>query len=302
MIVKSFAIERREGDPTSRQWIETRFLTKQEGEWYGYSYRWNDQGTDAELVPAKGLDKEFDVVTKDGPKKQAWHYPSRSECMVCHSRAQNYVLGLCTAQMDKVHEYPTGPEQQMRMLEAVGAFSFDWAAEAKNRWQQHATAKKLTGKAADDYVARHAPMEGQRTVVGNSLYPTTPPGPSPDRLVNPYDDREDLTRRAKSWLHANCSSCHVEAGGGNALMELGMNTSLDGMRIVDVKPNHATFDLPDARLVAPGSPERSVLFKRMSMRGPGQMPPLASTRVDEAGVKLMREWIATLKPKPAPAK
>ncbi len=27
-------------------------------------------------------------------RKQTWHYPSRTECMVCHSRAANWVLGL----------------------------------------------------------------------------------------------------------------------------------------------------------------------------------------------------------------
>ena len=54
VLVKSFALEEKEGDPTSRKWIETRFLTKQSGEWYGYSYVWNDDGTDATLIDAQG--------------------------------------------------------------------------------------------------------------------------------------------------------------------------------------------------------------------------------------------------------
>jgi hypothetical protein len=41
VLVKSFAVEREEGNPATRQWVETRFFTKQEGEWYGYSYVWN---------------------------------------------------------------------------------------------------------------------------------------------------------------------------------------------------------------------------------------------------------------------
>jgi hypothetical protein len=32
----------------------------------------------------------------------------------------------------------------------------------------------------------------------------------------------------------------------------------------------------------------------MNLRGPGQMPPLGSSRVDERAVRLLREWIATL--------
>ena len=118
VLVKSFAIERKEGDPASRKWIETRFLTKQGGEWYGYTYLWNDAGTDAELLDAKGADKEFTVATPAGPRKQVWHYPSRAECMVCHSRAANFVLGLCTPQMNTAHDYGTGADNQVRACSA----------------------------------------------------------------------------------------------------------------------------------------------------------------------------------------
>ena len=92
--VKSFALEREEGNSATRRWVETRFFTKQNGEWAGYSYVWNDAGTDAELVPAAGTDRTFAVKTATGMREQTWHYPSRMECLVCHSRAANFVLGL----------------------------------------------------------------------------------------------------------------------------------------------------------------------------------------------------------------
>ena len=56
VLVKSFALELEEGNPASRKWIETRFLTKQDGEWYGYTYLWNDAGTDAD-AGAGGRDR-----------------------------------------------------------------------------------------------------------------------------------------------------------------------------------------------------------------------------------------------------
>ncbi|MBN8927723.1 MAG: hypothetical protein J0H19_13990, partial [Rhodospirillales bacterium] len=134
VLVKSFALEMKEGDPTSRKWIETRFLTRQAGEWYGYSYVWNDAGTDATLVEAGGSDRAFTIRTADGERKQEWHYPSRAECMVCHSRAQNFVLGLCELQMNRDHDYGAGrPENQIRALERLGLFRTDWAAEVKGR-------------------------------------------------------------------------------------------------------------------------------------------------------------------------
>ncbi|MGV2333756.1 MAG UNVERIFIED_CONTAM: hypothetical protein LVR18_06420 [Planctomycetaceae bacterium] len=53
-----------------------------------YSYRWNEQGTDAELISREGLDADFSLTdaTTGVAKTQTWHYPSRAECMVCHSR------------------------------------------------------------------------------------------------------------------------------------------------------------------------------------------------------------------------
>ena len=64
VLVKSFALEMEEGNPASRRWIETRFLTNQQGEWFGYSYLWNDEQTDGVLVDAKGLDREFSIRVK----------------------------------------------------------------------------------------------------------------------------------------------------------------------------------------------------------------------------------------------
>jgi hypothetical protein len=84
--------------------------------------------------------------------------------------------------------------------------------------------------------------------------------------------------RVRSYLHVNCSTCHVKEGGGNARMELGLDTPLGAMRLIDEVPLHDRFGLADARLVAPGSPGRSVLYQRISRRGTGQMPPWCRPR------------------------
>jgi uncharacterized repeat protein (TIGR03806 family) len=278
VLIKSFAVEFTEGDPTSRRWVETRFLTRQLGEWYGYSYVWNDAGTDATLVDAAGMDRQFTIQTAAGPRQQTWRYPSRAECMVCHSRAQNFVLGLCELQMNKDHRYPSGrTDNQLRVLEHLGLLKVDWYGEVR-------------GSITDATNTPQAEQRGPRT---SGLLSAPPAGLK--RLVDPYDPHQDLTLRARSWLHANCSSCHVEAGGGNARMELEFVTALEKMRLINEKPVHQTFDLPDARLVAPGHPERSVLVHRIGLRGPGQMPPLASTRPDTAGMALLRDWVKSLK-------
>jgi hypothetical protein len=85
-------------------------------------------------------------------------------------------------------------------------------------------------------------------------------------------------------------------------MELEFTQPAHKMRLFDVKPLHHTFGLADARLIAPGAPERSALLQRISTRGQGQMPPLATSLVDHEAVELLREWIAKKKWPEKPAK
>jgi glucose/arabinose dehydrogenase len=300
VVVKSFALEMEEGNPLSRRWIETRFLTRQEGEWVGYSYLWNDEQTDATLVDAKGADKVFEVRTRrsrenpEGVRKQTWHYPSRAECMVCHSRAANWVLGLTTLQMNKEHRYGEVRDSQLRVLEHLGVLKIDYGAETLAKMREELSAEGKSEKEIDEEVRRQTESRLQ----GGSAGPGGMLSFSPEeyaRLVDPYDPAEDLDRRARSYLHANCSQCHVEAGGGNAQIDLEFTAKAEKTRMFDVRPVHHTFGLPEARLVAPGAPERSVLLHRMSHRQAGHMPPLATGVVDEQAVELIREWIEQMK-------
>src|SRR5262249_7266307 len=68
------------------------------------------------------------------------------------------------------------------------------------------------------------------------------------------------------------------------------------MHLVAARPQHDTFGMSNAMLVAPGDPDRSVLVARLARRGSGQMPPLATHTVDQQAVALVRQWIAGLKP------
>jgi len=292
VLVKSFALEMEEGNPASRRWIETRFLTNQQGEWFGYSYAWDDAQTDGTLVESKGRDREFTIKVPrssenpDGVRKQMWHYPSRSECMVCHSRAANWVLGLSSVQFNKEHDYSGVRDNQVRVLERLGLLHVP-AEEAKAALRDALEAQGLGEKEATAALEKMA-ADAKPGTSPLSTYPLE----KYRRLADPSDPKADVAARARSYLHANCSQCHVEAGGGNAQMELEFTTPPAKTRILDVKPVHDTYGLPDARLIARGHPERSVLLHRMSHRGPGHMPPLATGVVDTEAVALLRAWIA----------
>jgi uncharacterized repeat protein (TIGR03806 family) len=96
--------------------IETRlFMRHTDGTWAGYSYEWNDDETDAILLP-HGKTKDVGG--------QTWTYPSRSQCMTCHNAAAGGSLGLETAQLDRTLTYPDGTTaNQLDRLEAMGVFS-----------------------------------------------------------------------------------------------------------------------------------------------------------------------------------
>ena len=113
-------------------------------------------------------------------------------------------------------------------------------------------------------------------------------------MVDPYEPAEALDARARSWLHVNCAHCHRRGGGGTAHIELPFTHPLDRTNAIDARPTQGTFGIADARIIAPGDPERSVLFYRLATVGRGHMPYLGSRNVDERGLRLVRDWIAGL--------
>jgi uncharacterized repeat protein (TIGR03806 family) len=250
VLVQTLSLPRAIEDAAPRQRIETRVLTRQTGQWWGYSYRWNDAQSDATLVSATGEDRE---IAGNG-KRQTWHFPSRTECMACHSRAANFVLGFTELQLARTNDYGAVRDEQLRSLQHIGLI-------AGTSYTKPASNKRA--KAA---------------------------------LVDPHDTSHDLDARARSYLHVNCSVCHMEAGGGNAKMELRASTKPDEMKIFDTRPQHDTFGIDNAMLVARGDPARSVLYQRVSRRGRGQMPPIVSTTVDDRAVALLGDWIRSMKP------
>jgi len=106
------------------------------------------------------------------------------------------------------------------------------------------------------------------------------------------DNITDLSLRARSYLHSNCSGCH-RPGSTAAQIDLRIQTSLSDSGTCNAMPSD-DMGLTNARIIAPGLPDSSVMLARLTTLGELRMPPLASQVVDEDAVAVIREWIAEL--------
>ena len=120
--IKHFELELEKGNPASRRRLETRFIVHEDGadQVYGITYRWDENGREARLVPEGGMDEEFEIREEGTLRRQVWHYPGRSECLGCHTEASGGVLGFKTAQLNRMQNYAGGTANQIRALALAG--------------------------------------------------------------------------------------------------------------------------------------------------------------------------------------
>lgn len=132
----------------------------------------------------------------------------------------------------------------------------------------------------------------------NAVNVLSPPvAANPPAYADPADTSQSLTARARSYLHTNCANCHRAGGPTGVNLDLHHDTPLAQTGACDVAPSRGDLGIANARIIAPGDDARSVLLARMNRRNdPDMMPPIASNRVDDAGVQLIGAWIDSLTP------
>lgn len=96
-----------------------------------------------------------------------------------------------------------------------------------------------------------------------------------------------LEARARAYLHVNCSGCHRPQGPGRGALDLRYQVPLARSGVCE--PSRLAVNRNP--LVAPGHAEASPLFQRLSQRGEGSMPPLATLHVDREGAAVVAAWI-----------
>ncbi len=118
--IKHFELETTRGDPATRKRVETRFLVKTDTGAYGISYQWNDNETEATLVPEEGVNIDFQIQENGNPVNQTWRIPSRSECMQCHTAVAGYALSFNSRQLNRTQQVEGSTRNFLEYLGDIG--------------------------------------------------------------------------------------------------------------------------------------------------------------------------------------
>jgi mono/diheme cytochrome c family protein len=263
-------------------------MLRHEGEWTGYSFAWNAEQTDAVRMPAAGETRKLE-------SGRDWRFPSKQECVLCHTRQAGFVLGATTGQLNRAG---ADGENQLERFEKLGWLKVNPALSAEGDWRKEVAAMDSTPEEKARLLALVGVTPWQRQPVKDSPMLAKSPDKLP-RLANPYDDTAPLADRARSYLHTNCAHCHMHNAGGNSQFLTASHLGEKEMNLRNGVPLHGSFGMPDARLVAPGEPGRSVMIYRTAVRGEGQMPPVGTLMPDAKGVELLAQWIAAMDKDPA---
>ncbi|MEY2932951.1 MAG: hypothetical protein RL033_3700 [Pseudomonadota bacterium] len=106
VFVKHFEMAMDERQPLVRRRLETRLLiAAQGGAYYGVTYKWRADNSDAELLLA-GVTESLSITDETGNQRlQPYLYPSSRDCNTCHNPSAGHVLGMRTRQLNREHAY-----------------------------------------------------------------------------------------------------------------------------------------------------------------------------------------------------
>jgi uncharacterized repeat protein (TIGR03806 family) len=262
VLARTVSLELEPGNPASRKRLETQVLHIEGGNWRPYTYVWNDAQDDATLADSAGTSLTLQVVDREAPggvRSRAYRVHGRAECTLCHN---------------------------------------PWVEKRSTVFgRQSASPLGLSTGQLNREVRREGVSSNQLRLFEDLGLFARPLGARPEalaRMADPYDASADLNRRARAYLQVNCAHCHQNGAGGSATIWLADDLPIGKMNLLGAKPGQGTFAISDARLVRPGDPEGSVLLYRAAKLGGGRMPRLGSNSVDDRGISLLADWIASM--------
>jgi cytochrome c553 len=303
VFVKLFQHDTIPGNAASRIKWETRLLVNKKSldsnsmqeydYWYAFSYRWNPDGSEAELVPETGFNTSLNINSGGQQTVRKWAFPSVSACNECHRQYDikgnavqgRAVLGFYTPQINR-------------------------------------------GTVANPNLNQITELFQKNILTWSQPSPTAPVLAQLPKWGRVDDESVPLDTRARAYIAANCSGCHGERGlatnatphvaqlnydffkkSGDTLvpsMELrGAYVGIFDLQSITT-PTGKTIE---PALVVPGYPEISVLLYRMKQRNHlspeedgafaktlEQMPPVGVFEEDTLATRMISRWITGLTP------
>jgi len=150
VFVKTFELATNEAMPNLKRRLETRLLVcDATGGVYGVTYKWRADNSDADLL-STNLSEAIQVATADGVRTQLWYYPSRADCLTCHTANAGLVLGVKTRQLNRDFAYPSGvTDNELRAWNHVGLFDTNLSDADLKSFPKLANAADLTRSLED---------------------------------------------------------------------------------------------------------------------------------------------------------
>ena len=118
-----------------------------------------------------------------------------------------------------------------------------------------------------------------------------------NKMVNYFDNSQNMEARARSYLDINCAHCHIRGGSADTtglfLTLEEENTKHLGFYKKPVATGKGSFNLRYS--IVPGKSEESILLARMHSLDPGIMMPESGRALrDEEGLEIVSTWIDSL--------
>ncbi|MCE9528660.1 MAG: PQQ-dependent sugar dehydrogenase [Planctomycetales bacterium] len=140
VLFKHLALPTRVDSGGRRISLETQILLYENEKWHPYSYLWDEEETDANLVESTGTNRP---ISSQGTTAQTWHVNAVNECKLCHNKESGFVLGFVPTQAksmasliaDKAIDPPRPTEADLKL---VNPFDLKFSLEDRARSYLHA--------------------------------------------------------------------------------------------------------------------------------------------------------------------
>lgn len=237
--------------------VETRLFIHRESGWFGVTYIWQDDMSEA-LLSFGGGEYNGDIIDPDGNIVTVnYRIPNMNQCTNCH--------GARPSKDDSFANRPIGPKA--RLLNK----HFDYGSTYANQL---------------DYWSNQGLMVGAPSA-----------GDAPRLPVWDDATDGSMQERARAYLEINCAHCHSPEGRAQSTgLHLLAEAPLDATAGLCKPPVAAGTGSGGLKWdIFPGDADESIVVYRMESNNPAiRMPELGRSIVHTQGNQLVKDWINSL--------